>query len=124
MIVLMLSDLPVLVTEPSVGQSATARVGARTLRFVWHLAPPGHAKEPPRLRRLMFFLYSLILSKGEDDIQWLLLTSIKNISRKRSAYSVRLQREWNKLQRSVMDAKQMPRRAFKVHGDLLPSPKA
>ena len=33
-----------LVTEPSVGQSATAWVGARSLRFVWHPVPPGHEK--------------------------------------------------------------------------------
>ena len=51
MIVLMLSDLPVLVTEPSVGQSATARVGARALGFVWHPVPPGHGKEPPQFAK-------------------------------------------------------------------------
>ena len=56
-VVLMLRNLPVLVTESAIGQSSAARVGARSLGFVWHPVPPGHEKGPSRFREGPRFIF-------------------------------------------------------------------
>ena len=63
MIVLMLRNLPVLVAEPTVGQSATSGVGARALRFVWHPVPPGHEKTTGDFSSMAFYTAILLYLK-------------------------------------------------------------
>ena len=43
-VVMVLSDLPVFVAVPTVGQHAATRIGAGTLGFSWHALPPGTEK--------------------------------------------------------------------------------
>ena len=44
LVILTLSDLPVLVTVPTVGQHPAAQIGTGTLGFVRHLIPPKESK--------------------------------------------------------------------------------
>ena len=67
-VVLMLRNLPVLVTESAIGQSSAARVGARSLGFVGHLVPPGHRKRPSRFREGPYPSFAIVLShNGQHD---------------------------------------------------------
>ena len=63
MIVLMFRNLPVLVAEPTVGQSPAAWVGARSLRFVWHPVPPGHEKTTGDFSSMAFYTAILLYLK-------------------------------------------------------------
>jgi hypothetical protein len=63
MVVLMLRNLPVLVTEPTVGQPSATRVGARSLRFVWHPVPPGHEKTTGDFSSMAFYTAILLYLK-------------------------------------------------------------
>ena len=62
-VVLMLRNLPVLVAEPTVGQSPAAWVGARSLRFVWHPVPPGHEKTTGDFSSMAFYTAILLYLK-------------------------------------------------------------
>ena len=62
-VVLMLRNLLVFIAEPTVGQSATSGVGARALRFVWHLVPPGHEKTTGDFSSMAFYTAILLYLK-------------------------------------------------------------
>jgi hypothetical protein len=62
LVILTLSNPPVLVAEPTVCQPSAARVGARLLRFVWHPVPPGHEKGPSRFAKALDPSLAIVLS--------------------------------------------------------------
>ena len=69
-VVLMLRNLPVLVTESAIGQSSAARVGARSLGFVWHPVPPGMKKDPRVFAKVPDPSFAIVLShNGQHDKQ-------------------------------------------------------
>ena len=69
-VVLMLRNLPVLVTDSAIGQSSAARVGARSLGFVWHPVPPGMKKDPRVFAKVPDPSFAIVLShNGQHDKQ-------------------------------------------------------
>ena len=69
-VVLMLRNLPVLVTESAIGQSSAARVGARSLGFVWHPVPPSMKKDPRVFAKVPDPSFAIVLShNGQHDKQ-------------------------------------------------------
>ena len=62
-VVLMLRNLPVLVTIPTVGQPSAAGIGTGSFGFVGHPVPPGHEKTTGDFSSMAFYTAILLYLK-------------------------------------------------------------
>ena len=109
-VVLMFRNLPVLVAEPTVGQSAAAREGAGPLGFVWHISPPKESKRASAfsyLRRLSSFFRHHNNNKGANSL------SIN--------FALLFQKRSRLLQRTLMHAKSILHAVFQIDSDFFPT---
>ena len=79
LVILTLSDLPVPVTVPTVGQPSAARIGAGTLGFVRHFIPPKESKRASAFgAKALNPSFAIVLShKWQSVFQCLFLSIFK-----------------------------------------------